>query len=78
MYLVEFINQEKEQEFIGNTDLKVSIDVYCFMLPNYNDDDDDDYDDRFNETYNLEQPHFPINNATIQPLLVIIYKPYII
>lgn len=69
------MNQKNENESIENTnftDLKVSIDVYCFMLPNYSDDDDDDdEEDRFNETNNYDPPHFPISNdTTLQSLLV--------
>jgi len=48
--------------------LKVSLDVYCLMLPInvYDDDDDDDDDeiDRYTTMNSSEQLHFPINNKS--------------
>lgn len=70
--IVELMNQDNDNESIENVnfkDLKVSLDVYCLMLPNndYDDDDDDDNGDKFSKTNSSEQLHFPI---TTKPTLV--------
>jgi len=57
------------------SDLKVSLDVYCLMLPInvYDDDDADDDDDevdRYTTMNSSEQLHFPKNNkSTISSLV---------
>lgn len=59
----------KSSENIDFTNLKVSLDVYCLMLPNneYDDDDDDGNDNIFNKNNSSEQLHFPIIiNSTTQ------------
>lgn len=77
MYVVELVSQDNDDETSKNMDfsnIKVSLDVYCLMLPiNVYDDDDDDDDEIDKYTMNSsEQLHFPINNKStiVQPLLV--------
>lgn len=86
MNLVELINQDDDCKSAINIDfanLKVSLDVYCLMLPNneYDDDDDDDdeNDDIFNKNNSSEQLHFPIiSNSTTQSTSVTLQNIYII
>lgn len=68
------MNQDDDNQsskIIDLTNLKISLDVYCLMLPNndYDDDDvdDDGNDDIFNKKNSSEQLHFStINNSTTQ------------
>jgi hypothetical protein len=73
------MNQDDDSQSTRTIDLanlKVSLDVYCLMLPNNDYDDDDDVnedgnDDIFNKKNSLEQLHFPIiNNSTTQSMSV--------
>lgn len=70
MSIVELLNHDNDNETSKNmdfSDLKVSLDVYCLMLPiNVYDDDDDDDDeiDRYTTMNSTEQLHFPINNKS--------------
>lgn len=70
MYIVELLSQDNDNETSRNIDfnnLKVSLDVYCLMLPmNIYDDDDDDDDemDRYTSMNSSEQLHFPINSKS--------------
>jgi len=76
--IVELLNQDNDNDTSKNmdfSDLKVSLDVYCLMLPInvYDDDDDDDEEmDRYTTMNSSEQLHFPINNksTTLQSSLV--------
>lgn len=64
------MNHDNDNETSKNmdfSDLKVSLDVYCLMLPiNVYDDDDDEDDeiDRYTTMNSSEQLHFPINNKS--------------
>lgn len=79
------MNQDIDIESIKNVnfkDLKVSLDVYCLMLPNndYDDDDDDNEDnDRFSKTNSSEQLHFPVitKSTTLQSTLVFTISNFI-
>lgn len=67
VYIVELISQNNENESTRNmslSDLKVSLDVYCLILPNNYDDNDDDGEDinTFIKRNSSEQLHFPINS----------------
>lgn len=67
MCSVELLAEDNAIEYSHNMDLsglKVSLDVYCLMLPNNNDyDDDDEYeDDRFNQKNSSEKLHLSIIN----------------
>lgn len=68
MCLVELLTEDNEIEDIQNmdlSDLKVSLDVYCLMLPNNDYDDDDEYEnDRFNKKNRSEKLHLSIINNT--------------
>lgn len=71
------MNQDDNTEPIKNEnfkDLKISLDVYCLMLPNNDiDDDDDEENDRHNKINSPEQLHFPITtkSTTVQSTLVL-------
>lgn len=72
------MNQDNDNESIKNVnfkDLKVSLDVYCLMLPNNDFDDDDDdneHNNKFSKRNSSEQLHFPITtkSTTLHSTLV--------
>lgn len=67
------MSQNKENastKHVNLNDLKVSLDVYCLILPNnYYDDNDDDGEDinTFNKGNSSEQLHFPFNSSSTTP-----------
>lgn len=74
------MNQDAENESITKLNLnniKVSLDVYCLMLPNNDyeydcDDEEDNNDDKYYQMSSSEKLHFPItsNSALQQSTLV--------
>lgn len=66
---MELLSQDNDKEtskYMDFSNSKVSLDVYCLMLPInvYDDDDDDDEIDRYTTMNSSEQLHFPINNKS--------------
>lgn len=72
------MSQNNENESTRNmnlSDLKVSLDVYCLILPNnYYDDNDDDSEDinTFNKGNSSEQLHFPIHSSSTTLTLTLV------
>ncbi|VVC33882.1 Hypothetical protein CINCED_3A021397 [Cinara cedri] len=72
--IFELLNQDVESESIRSLNLsnvKVSLDVYCLMLPNNDydydcDDEEDNDDDRYYQRSYSDKLHFPIINNSLK------------
>jgi len=69
MFVVELMNKCTQEEIddVDFADLKITLDVYCLMLPNPNDVNSDHgygLDDSYSRTNSSEQLLFPKSNKS--------------